>query len=54
MASHQLLTSRPMLATLRINSQRRYLEEFIWTHVAVQNEQLLLRYLPVQYSTVQI
>lgn len=42
----QLLASPAKLAAMRVNSQRRYLEEFTWEHVAGQYEQLLLRYLP--------
>ena len=42
----QLLASSAILAALRANSRRRYLEEFTWEHVAGQYEQLLLRYLP--------
>ena len=45
-AVSRLLASPETLAAMRINSQRRYLEEFTWEHVAGQYEQLLLRYLP--------
>jgi len=44
----QLLASPAIQAQLRANSNRRYLEEFTWEHVAGQYEQLLLRYLPKQ------
>lgn len=44
----ELLASPEMLAALRKNSRRRYLEEFTWEYVAGQYEQLLLRYLPNQ------
>lgn len=47
-AVSRLLASPETLAAMRINSQRRYLEEFTWEHVAGQYEQLLLRYLPKQ------
>lgn len=42
----RLLASPETLAAMRVNSRRRYLEEFTWEHVAGQYEQLLLRYLP--------
>lgn len=42
---YQLLASPEILAAMRVNSQRRYLEEFTWEYVAGQYEQLLLRYL---------
>lgn len=45
-ALEQLLASPETLAAMRVNSRRRYLEEFTWEHVAGQYEQLLLRYLP--------
>jgi len=41
-----LLASPAKLDELRVNSQRRYLEEFTWDHVAGQYEQLLVRHLP--------
>ena len=44
----QLLVSPTKQAELRVNSNRRYLEEFTWEHVAGQYEQLLMRYLPKQ------
>lgn len=44
----KLLTSSALQMQLRANSNRRYLEEFTWEHVAGQYEQLLLRYLPKQ------
>lgn len=47
-AISQLLASPDKLAAMRVNSHRRYLEEFTWEHVAGQYEQLLLRYLPKQ------
>jgi glycosyltransferase involved in cell wall biosynthesis len=44
----KLLASPDLLAALRVNSKRRYLEEFTWEHVAGQYEQLLIRFLPKQ------
>ena len=48
-AVDQLLASPDTQAALRINSKRRYLEEFTWEHVAGQYEQLLLKYLPQNF-----
>jgi glycosyltransferase involved in cell wall biosynthesis len=44
-----LLASPETQAQLRVNSNRRYLEEFTWDHVAGQYEQLLLQYLPTTF-----